>query len=131
MCACACACACACVCVFIQLAVPLGVSKSAWRVTVRQLESLIRLSEAMARLHCEDMVHPKHVREAFRLLNRSIIRVETPDIEFSEPDKPVLENGDGEAGERRVADRLRAGLRGGSRTQDWWSVSLFHETRIN
>ena len=30
-------------------------------------------------------VHPKHVKEAFRLLNTSIIRVETPDINFEEP----------------------------------------------
>lgn len=33
-----------------------GVSKSAWRITVRQLESMIRLSESMARMHCCDEV---------------------------------------------------------------------------
>ncbi|KAJ3594623.1 hypothetical protein NHX12_003930 [Muraenolepis orangiensis] len=54
-----------------------GVSKSAWRITVRQLESMIRLSEGMARMHCCDEVQPKHVKEAFRLLNKSIIRAKT------------------------------------------------------
>lgn len=33
-----------------------GVAKSAWRITVRQLESMIRLSEGMARMHCCDEV---------------------------------------------------------------------------
>ena len=33
-----------------------GGSKSSWRITVRQLESMIRLSEAMARMHCQDEV---------------------------------------------------------------------------
>lgn len=33
-----------------------GAAKSAWRITVRQLESMIRLSEAMARMHCQDEV---------------------------------------------------------------------------
>ena len=33
-----------------------GAAKSSWRVTVRQLESMIRLSEAIARLHCHDEV---------------------------------------------------------------------------
>ncbi|XP_071399071.1 DNA replication licensing factor MCM6 isoform X1 [Centroberyx affinis] len=64
-----------------------GVSKSAWRITVRQLESMIRLSEGMARMHCCDEVQPKHVKEAFRLLNKSIIRVETPDVNLEQDDE--------------------------------------------
>ncbi|XP_019616569.1 PREDICTED: zygotic DNA replication licensing factor mcm6-B-like [Branchiostoma belcheri] len=64
-----------------------GVSKSSWRITVRQLESMIRLSEAMARMYCQDEVQPKHVKEAFRLLNKSIIRVEQPDINLGTEDE--------------------------------------------
>ena len=33
-----------------------GGIQSSWRITVRQLESMIRLSESMARLHCSDEV---------------------------------------------------------------------------
>uniref|UniRef100_H2YTY6 DNA replication licensing factor MCM6 n=1 Tax=Ciona savignyi TaxID=51511 RepID=H2YTY6_CIOSA len=62
-----------------------GVARSSWRITVRQLESLIRLSEAMTRLHCLEEVLPKHVKEAARLLNKSIIRVETPEYQFFLP----------------------------------------------
>ena len=54
---------------------------------------MIRLSEAMARLYCKDQVQPKHVKEAFRLLNKSIIRVETPDIDFDEDQQQAMENG--------------------------------------
>ena len=61
-----------------------GSARSSWRITVRQLESMIRLSEAMARMHCLDEVQPKHVKEAFRLLNKSIIRVQQPDIHLDE-----------------------------------------------
>ncbi len=72
-----------------------GGTRSSWRITVRQLESMIRLSEAMARIHCTEEIQPKHVQEAFRLLNKSIIRVETPEINF-EADEPQLipEKGD-------------------------------------
>ncbi|XP_030842667.1 zygotic DNA replication licensing factor mcm6-B-like [Strongylocentrotus purpuratus] len=70
-----------------------GSTTSSWRITVRQLESMIRLSEGMARLHCQDEVQPKHVKEAFRLLNKSIIRVEQPVINFEEEedDGPQLD----------------------------------------
>uniref|UniRef100_A0A673X5V9 DNA replication licensing factor MCM6 n=1 Tax=Salmo trutta TaxID=8032 RepID=A0A673X5V9_SALTR len=75
-----------------------GVAKSAWRITVRQLESMIRLSEGMARMHCCDEVQPKHVKEAFRLLNKSIIRVETPDVNLEQDQKMEEEEEEGENG---------------------------------
>ncbi|KAJ1361921.1 MCM DNA helicase complex subunit mcm6 [Parelaphostrongylus tenuis] len=53
---------------------------SSWRITVRQLESLVRLSEALARLHCAAEVDVSHVTQASKLLNKSVIRVEQPDI---------------------------------------------------
>jgi DNA replication licensing factor MCM6 len=61
-----------------------GGGKSTWRVTVRQLESLVRLSEALAKLECQDEVSEKHVKEARRLLSKSIIRVEQPDIDLED-----------------------------------------------
>lgn len=36
---------------------------------------------------CLFQVQPKHVKEAFRLLNKSIIRVETPDINLNQEDE--------------------------------------------
>lgn len=61
--------------------------KSTWRITVRQLESMIRLAEAMARMEISEEVTTKHVQEAFRLLNKSIIRVEQPDIHLDDEDQ--------------------------------------------
>lgn len=43
------------------------------RITVRQLEALVRLSEAICRLHCETEVRPRHVRMATTLLMSSIL----------------------------------------------------------
>ncbi|KAI0984895.1 hypothetical protein GJ496_006732 [Pomphorhynchus laevis] len=56
------------------------------RFTVRQLESIVRLSESVARLYCSDEVRPRHVREAVHLLATSTIRVEQPDILLSAAD---------------------------------------------
>lgn len=39
-------------------------------------------------------VQPKHVKEAFRLLNKSIIRVETPDVQFDEEEDEQHEGTD-------------------------------------
>jgi len=63
-----------------------GISKSSWRITVRQLESMIRLAEAIARMYCSEEVTPKYVKEAHRLLSQSIIRVEQPDINLKTVD---------------------------------------------
>ncbi|KYN10330.1 DNA replication licensing factor Mcm6 [Trachymyrmex cornetzi] len=61
-----------------------GSGSGKWRVTVRQLESMVRLSEALAKIECMDEVTIKHVKEAKRLLQKSIITVEQPDIDLEE-----------------------------------------------
>lgn len=71
-----------------------GGSRSSYRITVRQLESLIRLSEALARLHLDDCVRPQYVREAVRLLRKSIIHVEAEDVELEEPEEDKKDDED-------------------------------------
>jgi len=71
-----------------------GSAKSSWRITVRQLESMLRLSEAFARLHCSEEVTARHVKEAYRLLNKSIIRVDQPDVDLNEEEDVPEENED-------------------------------------
>eukprot|EP00951_Prasinocladus_malaysianus_P035542 scaffold367035_cov43-Prasinocladus_malaysianus.AAC.1 len=43
-------------------------SSTAYRITVRQLEALVRLSEARARVDLSPVIRPQHVKEATRLL---------------------------------------------------------------
>ncbi|KAK1693772.1 hypothetical protein QYE76_010469 [Lolium multiflorum] len=59
-------------------------TRVAYRMTVRQLEALIRLSEAIARSHLERIVLPAHVRLACKLLKTSIISVESSEIDLSD-----------------------------------------------
>jgi DNA replication licensing factor MCM6 len=57
-------------------------NRNAYKITVRQLESLIRLSEAMAKAHCDQEVRPDYVREVCRLMRSSNINIVKGDIEF-------------------------------------------------
>lgn len=56
---------------------------SSYRITVRQLESLIRLSEALARVHADSVISTKYVKEAVRLLKNSVIQVENDEVEIN------------------------------------------------
>lgn len=67
-----------------------GIGRNSYRITVRQLESMIRLSEAIAKANCVDDVTPNFVREAFNLLRQSIISVEKDDVEVDEDEAEVL-----------------------------------------
>ncbi|KAM0295805.1 hypothetical protein ACHAO9_000890 [Fusarium lateritium] len=58
-----------------------GVGKNSYRITVRQLESMIRLSEAIAKVNCVEEISTDMVVEAYNLLRQSIISVEHDDVE--------------------------------------------------
>ena len=85
-----------------------GIGRNSYRITVRQLESMIRLSEAIAKANCVEDVTPNMVREAYGLLRQSIISVEKDDIEVDEEEDevidPALNNAGGEENNRRDGD---------------------------
>ena len=64
-----------------------------WTATP-QLESMIRLSEALARLHCEKEIKVKYVDEAKRLLKMSIINVKSSDVSLDDFDAPDADEDD-------------------------------------
>ncbi|BGO97244.1 MCM DNA helicase complex subunit mcm6 [Rhodotorula toruloides] len=82
-----------------------GYGRSSYRVTVRQLESMVRLSEAIARANCTDVITVEFVNEAYNLLSQSIIHVEKDDVDIDSDDEdddddPELGGGgDGEEGQ--------------------------------
>ena len=72
-----------------------GIGRNSYRITVRQLEGMIRLSEAIAKVNCVEEITPDFVIEAFNLLRQSIISVEHDDVEFDDaPDEEMQEDGD-------------------------------------
>ncbi|ORZ17062.1 DNA replication licensing factor mcm6 [Absidia repens] len=80
-----------------------GVNMNSYRITVRQLESMIRLSEAIARVYCTDKITEAYVTEAFNLLQKSIIRVEQDDVDI---------DGDAVAETMTSSEALDGGLQG-------------------
>lgn len=61
------------------------------RITVRQLEALIRLSEAIAKLNLAEEVKPTYVHEAARLLTYSISKIGSEPIVLEATDDDVVE----------------------------------------
>eukprot|EP00873_Tetraselmis_striata_P024216 jgi/Tetstr1/444480/TSEL_032361.t1 len=59
-------------------------SATAYRITVRQLEALVRLSEARARVDASPVVRVSHVREATRLLKASIISIDNAEMDLAD-----------------------------------------------
>ncbi|GLD97895.1 hypothetical protein PINS_up006592 [Pythium insidiosum] len=80
-----------------------GQSSIAYRITVRQLESMIRLSEALARLDLSEHVEVAHVQEAYRLLSKSIIHVDMQNVELQLPTLPPTQQEE----EEEAAERAR------------------------
>ncbi|KAK0645490.1 MCM2/3/5 family-domain-containing protein [Cercophora newfieldiana] len=82
-----------------------GVGRNSYRITVRQLESMIRLSEAIAKANCVEEISPDFVNEAYNLLRQSIISVEHDDVEVEDEDEAPVEDS---AALRQAADAAAA-----------------------
>ncbi|KAJ8476576.1 hypothetical protein OPV22_020303 [Ensete ventricosum] len=95
-------------------------TRVAYRMTVRQLEALIRLSEAIARSHLENVVLPAHVRMAVRLLKTSIISVESSEIDlsdFQDPEDGVAVNVPDQDAARLASDGIGPATENGGTEQ--------------
>lgn len=56
------------------------VNTNNYRMTVRHLESLIRISEALAKIHNDPEVSPPYIHEAYRLLKSSLVEIKGDDV---------------------------------------------------
>ena len=82
-----------------------GIGRNSYRITVRQLESLIRLSEAIAKANCVEDVTEQMVIEAHSLLKMSIISVERDDVDVDdEEDAQQQQQRDGDSPMAEAAD---------------------------
>ncbi|KAG9079940.1 MCM DNA helicase complex subunit mcm6 [Ceratobasidium sp. 370] len=91
-----------------------GIGKNSYRITVRQLESMIRLSEAIARANCTVEIIPAFVHEAYSLLKSSIIHVEQDDIDFDDADLDM----DAAAAAADAAEAADSSLANGTTTDE-------------
>ncbi|KAI2619188.1 MCM-domain-containing protein [Hypoxylon sp. NC1633] len=82
-----------------------NVGKNSYRITVRQLESLIRLSEAIAKTNCVEDITTDFVDEAYNLLRQSIISVEHDDVEMDDEYDEYDETPEDSAALLAAADR--------------------------
>mmetsp|Transcript_33581 Transcript_33581/g.83882 ORF Transcript_33581/g.83882 Transcript_33581/m.83882 type:complete len:297 (-) Transcript_33581:3737-4627(-) len=64
----------------------LEASTGSYRVTVRQLEAMIRLGEARARADLSEHITESHIKEARRLLKESIMHVSHDDVDVIDQD---------------------------------------------
>jgi len=57
-------------------------------ITVRQLEAIIRLSEAIAKMHLETVVNPRHVEEAHRIFKISTLNAASSGMQAGSGESP-------------------------------------------
>ncbi|KAF2248713.1 MCM-domain-containing protein [Trematosphaeria pertusa] len=97
-----------------------GIGRNSYRITVRQLESMIRLSEAIAKANCVSEITPEFVKEAYNLLRQSIISVEKDDVEVEDEDDEAMlaaaaaaetQDGDAEMDDEQQGERVRTASR--------------------
>lgn len=70
-------------------------SRTSLKITVRQLESLIRLSEAIARAHCSEVVKPEYIKLASRLIGKTIVHVGETEVELGAEHSSSMPNNEG------------------------------------
>ena len=89
-----------------------GQNKTAYRITVRQLEAMIRLSEALARLHLDTEVKAVYVEWAYHLIRKSIVHIKSDHVGFSYEESTSDMPMERDPGEESAAQESRAGAAG-------------------